>query len=901
MTQYLLLKSDGEPDDPSVGLTSDSQGEGGVLGGGNYTASETVGVTRASGFLSTFQTTETSSSSSIGNTQASSLIDQQGGVFSESTAGNYYLHFDQDDGVVTSDDAALHFNDFTVTWWMYRDTALQDNYELIIGNGDGSTSGDGTGGRIPYIYFLNSGDGRFHARVSVDGDGNDGLNTTLKNERGVWEFWTARKDGTTFEVIKNAEFSNADVSTLDSSTLGTGYAGIHYRNDGRNSTTFSLDDCRWFNRALTNNEIQNVKSGDVLYNGLVAWHHFDTGSGTTAVDESGNGISGSFVNDPEWYGDGVRTSAITQTSSAESTTLADALRDAFSASTFGNSSSDTTAGGLTELFTHADQTAAIQSSSLVQAAIVNASSDTFGNSSASAVSQALLEAFDAGVFLADGTSTSQSQSAPTTAGGLDQTGSFTTQTTAGGLIELFTHADQRATLDTSAAVSALTENFDTVQRTAIGEALTGVTGDTTVATANGLQSLGNALAEPLVASETAALTVQDGESFADAYVDALRASGSGLPTGAAGNMAVTSLGTAEVATGTPQFDQTTVEMFAFVSPESATASPTVGTFDTSTSAVALTEDAVMVPITPTMDAVVAVKKGEIGLEGAFADSLSANVGASTTIKVAKTVANAEQQGGALDTTALPDALAATAEALGETGSFTTQTTAKALVVAALVETFGSASTMSDTLGELVTSDSTTIGADGFSSSTPDAAVRDAVASELEASGNTSATSEVLAAAAQTLTEQGVVDTETEAAALVSQYAGNVLQSDEQASTLSDGAVEALSGESLITTEDASTISESLAAVFNGDAIEGSVDTEALALISAALVSTLGVSGEASTATTADGEAAGAELSPVEALLRILFASISGSNAAIPTTEQNVRVSNTENYVEVVSG
>jgi len=55
MSQYLLLKSDGDSDDPKLGLTSDQSYEGGVLGGDNYSASETT-LSPFSDFFTSFDT-----------------------------------------------------------------------------------------------------------------------------------------------------------------------------------------------------------------------------------------------------------------------------------------------------------------------------------------------------------------------------------------------------------------------------------------------------------------------------------------------------------------------------------------------------------------------------------------------------------------------------------------------------------------------------------------------------------------------------------------------------------------------------------------------------------------------------------------------------------------------------
>jgi len=87
-------------------------------------------------------------------------------------------------------------------------------------------------------------------------------------------------------------------------------------------------------------------------------------------------------------------------------------------------------------------------------------------------------------------------------------------------------------------------------------------------------------------------------------------------------------------------------------------------------------------------------------------------------------------------------------------------------------------------------------------------------------------------------------------------------------------------------------------VFSVEEIDTETVTQALPLISATLVSTVNVNGAAATDATSDAGVAGADLDPIDALLRILFASIRGENAAIPEKEQNLRLNDTENYAEV---
>ncbi|AGF91188.1 hypothetical protein HAPG_00002 [Halorubrum phage GNf2] len=507
-----------------------------------------------------------------------------------------------------------------------------------------------------------------------------------------------------------------------------------------------------------------------------------------------------------------------------------------------------------------------------------AATSTFNSSATSTtLSNALQDAFTASTF-ADSSS----------------------DTAAAGIEEQFTHANQPADLNTSSVVDAFTERFDTVERTGFGDALTGVTSDTTLATTNGTQSFENALAEPLVASEAATFVKQDGDSFGKSYATVLQASASGLPTAASGNIAVTSLGQTEVAIADPQFDQALVELFAFISPATTTVTPTVSDPNTDTSAGALTENAVAVPITPTLDIIVAVNKGETGLGGTLADSLSASVGAQTSIKVAKTVADAATDSGTVNTFAVPDGVAETATAISQLGSVTTDTSVEALLVAATLQSVGSSSTFSLVGGGRADVTSDVVDGSSVSSSVPSGEVVDTVTDIVDAAGAAEATPEVLAEAAETLVANGAVATETAAASVVSQVVASDQRSDNTAFTTVDSSRELFAISDETSQPTTFSLSEAVKTVVDSDVVDTDAVSVAMPSVLATLVSAMDIDGAAQAEAFAVGDVPVTKLTPEQALLRLLFASTIGTNSVTVPTAQITKVTNSENSIRVLT-
>jgi len=472
-------------------------------------------------------------------------------------------------------------------------------------------------------------------------------------------------------------------------------------------------------------------------------------------------------------------------------------------------------------------------------------------------------------------------------------------TEAGGESELFTHADQPADLNTASVVDAFVESFDTIQRTALGDAFTFVSSDTQLATTNTTQSLAESVASPLVAAETAALTVTDPSSFGESYAEVLNASTDAFSTTASGSTAVTLLGETEVATTSPQFDTANVELFAFVSPSAVQTTDKIAGTQTDTKAVALTENAVLVSLTPTLDIVVAVKKGETGVEGAFADSLASDVGASTFIKLAKTNSYTETFKTSEESTTTSDAITTAVNTIeNNTEGFAESTTAALLAAAAAV---GISDEFAETGAQAIstTYDKSVVDGDGFASSVSDAVVRSAVLSQLPASGSSSVTPETLSAPAQTLTEQGIVETETEAAAIVSQIVSTWQQSNEETATTSGGVTEEFGSIQRTGRPKTSAIDDTLQELVNTESVDSSAFAQSLPAVVAQVVSPSDIDASALAEALVNGETADVETQVIAAYLSFLFAAVRGGNFAVVQSGQNSIITNGANSFRVI--
>jgi hypothetical protein len=332
------------------------------------------------------------------------------------------------------------------------------------------------------------------------------------------------------------------------------------------------------------------------------------------------------------------------------------------------------------------------------------------------------------------------------------------------------------TTEEIAAISAASlGTIQTVQRTAIGNALTSVNADTTLATGNGITSLADALSTAIAADQQAAASVVAGtQSFGEAFADAVAASGLAQDVAAVGSTAVTALGQIEPTQLDALGGELVTDVFVVAGPQSSTAGPQAASLSGETQASGLVEEAAVVPLTPTMSIVVRVQSSDLRVEGKFSDSLAASVGAQTFIKVAKTVGSADTFEGAGTTSTTSPSNTSTALFANQSGTADTFTTLNALadefagtdLAAALDTSADTVGTVADLAGAAQSADDTLAEAVGGTVTT-------AVSEVFAGVVNASAVANVAVTLASLLVQQGAVDSRATAAATVA----NALTSD----------------------------------------------------------------------------------------------------------------------------
>jgi hypothetical protein len=165
------------------------------------------------------------------------------------------LELDQDDKVQMR--RGYYVNDHTLSFWIKQETVLESEYNLIFGNGAGGTDDDGTGGRLPYVYFNNPGEGGLHWRWSSDTDGNDGLNTPAGTvTRGTWIHLVGIKKGDKYSIYKNGK--QIDSTTLADDGAGNDTSYVRLRQDARNEVTFSLDEIKFYNDSISEQKVKDL-------------------------------------------------------------------------------------------------------------------------------------------------------------------------------------------------------------------------------------------------------------------------------------------------------------------------------------------------------------------------------------------------------------------------------------------------------------------------------------------------------------------------------------------------------------------------------------------------------------------------------------------------------------------
>lgn len=808
MVQYFLLNSDGDINDNNLGLTSDTIGTGGVLSGDNYIAEHVVDSLREDMFLSD-ENGSIFSQSFGGTVQSSSVVEQLADGFSETTAGKYGVNFngyDSENEILIEDENLVDLSgNITISFDIALDNATSQPYranpiDKAYGGEFAFTFEDSNQPRLNVFFGSAGGDTTPYITHSWNLSFNDHervrITFTRRNSQQETELWV---NNTSQGVRNDWEEPSRSTEPLQ---IGSGYT---------NPIDGQIYDVQIYTQSVSDAEVSTIVNGNTISNLAHHWKLDDAWSNTAydVTDNNANGtVNGEYITDVE------KSSILSSNSTSISSSVTEALRNAFAATTFGQSSSETNVDSITQLFNY---------------------------------------------------------------------------------------SDIRANLDTSTIVTAFTDSFDAIDRTAHPDAFTNVESDTTVATGDTTQSFGDALAEPLVASETALFAVEDGESFGDAYADSLETDAFIENTIATSNTAVTSLGQIETSLTEPQFEQALVEIFAFVSPESVSASDVIATPTTEADVNGVIQNTTTVPITPRMDIVVAVRSAQLDIEGKFSDSLSASVGAETFLSVSHTVVDTET----FDTTESSETLAEVFETVGsaittdtiETTSVGAQALREYAVYSAL--TSDSFST-SNTLSTIATANTSTVDSAVNAEALPTATVKEFVFSELDGTVETDVTAESLATVVQTLVSEGIVDSQTDAAAIVSNVVASEQRSDEYTEVLGEAELENITVTKRNIRATSEALIDTIPSIFSGESTNTEIDTESVAVSIITIALSDSTNGSIEAVSTAIGNVHSLSLTPIEAVFRILFAAYTGNTVADIVRSQRTELMDTKNGVKIIN-
>lgn len=121
---------------------------------------------------------------------------------------------------------------------------------------------------------------------------------------GVWYHIVAVKNGNNIELFINGESQGSVVSNrmIPYNPINIGARYLNYSTWRHNG---QLDEIRIWNAALTQEEIREwmckkITNTHPEYSNLVAYYNFDSGLGSTLVDQTSNGNNGTLTNSPTW-------------------------------------------------------------------------------------------------------------------------------------------------------------------------------------------------------------------------------------------------------------------------------------------------------------------------------------------------------------------------------------------------------------------------------------------------------------------------------------------------------------------------------------------------------------------------------------------------------------------------
>lgn len=218
-----------------------------------------------------------------GNSQAPLNVGVTGGIGElRAAVPGTALTFDGGTAKVQTTNTILSgTGDFTISAWIKRSTAGTVDY--IAGN---YAVADQTG----VEFYLNNDRLRVYIGAAVSG------NTALQTD--TWYHSAVSRQSGNISLYLNGNLDGSgtlagNIATTANFAIGN---GPDYTSEAFGG---SIDEVRVYTRALSASEVATLAAGgDLSVSSLVGQWKFDEGSGTVAIDSSGNGYNGSFVGAP---------------------------------------------------------------------------------------------------------------------------------------------------------------------------------------------------------------------------------------------------------------------------------------------------------------------------------------------------------------------------------------------------------------------------------------------------------------------------------------------------------------------------------------------------------------------------------------------------------------------------
>lgn len=152
-------------------------------------------------------------------------------------------------------------------------------------------------------WMLRINSGEWQCIVNSGGDFSDPGSVITNSTAAVastWQHVACTFDGKTVAIYVNGELKRTNSYT---GSISTNSGGLRIGVNGSSNQDFSgsIDEARLYNRALSPSEITHLYE---FSPGPIAYYTFDEGTGSSALDTSGNGYNGSWVGTGTHYASG---------------------------------------------------------------------------------------------------------------------------------------------------------------------------------------------------------------------------------------------------------------------------------------------------------------------------------------------------------------------------------------------------------------------------------------------------------------------------------------------------------------------------------------------------------------------------------------------------------------------